>query len=302
VKSIDVLMPVYQDDKALALSLASILAQDHIGPVRIVVYDDGSAPEAWARIQAVAAASRLDVDLHRGDVNRGRPHARNALLRLVKSDYVCWLDAGDEWPAAKLSTQYAALEAIETETPGKPVWLTSGYVMDWGGSAKANRQETQTDQIAALLEGKHLRAYLWTLMMPSWTLPGVGEFDPQLPRLQDLDYFVRFVLAGGEIVSAGTEPLAIYHKSDVGRDARMIRACSAHIFAKYRHLYHRYGRRFVSRAKYRNETLAARFAANNSQYGLAAYYSLRAIFRAPLAAAEGVARRLRGIRQAPSES
>lgn len=294
MKTIDILIPAYQDADALAHSLASISSQDHAGPVRVVIYDDGSDHENWVRIEQVARASGVNVTLHRGDMNRGRPHARNALLALVEGDYVCWLDAGDEWPPAKLSTQCAALERLEAERPGQAIWLTSGYVMDWGGRAKTNIQDTQSEQIANLLEGRSLRAYLWTLMCPAWTLTPLGEFDAELPRLQDLDYFVRFVLAGGEIISVGTEPLAIYHKSDIGRDARMIHACNRRIFRKHRYLYDRYGRQFVANAKLRMELLASRFARNNSQPVLAAYYLARGAFLAPLATLDRVLRRVGG--------
>lgn len=294
MKSIDVLMPLYQDPAGLQLSLSSIAAQDHSGPVRVVIYDDGSGPAAWQQIEKVAAATKLDVSLTRGEVNKGRPHARNTLLQLVQGDYVCWLDAGDEWPARKLSTQYAAMQQAELESQRRAIWLTSPYVMDWGGRSKAYEQDTVSDQILSLLEGRRLRAYLWTMMMPSWTLPSIGPFDPTLPRLQDLDYFLRFVVAGGEIVSVGDEPLATYHKSDIGRDARTIRACSRYIMRKHGYLYRRYGRRFVSQAKLKNGILAARFARNNLQPGLAAYFLLTAMLSAPLATAEGFVRRLRG--------
>ncbi len=293
MKTIDVLIPVYEDADGLARSLSSIFNQDHVGPVRAVIYDDGSTQENWARIQQVAQNSRLNVALHRGDRNRGRPHARNVLLDLVDADYVCWLDAGDEWHPAKLSIQHAALERIEAQRPGQAVWLTSGYVMDWGPRANVNTQDTLSEPIANLLEGKRLRAYLWTLMCPAWTLPPLDKFDVALPRLQDLDYFVRFVLAGGEIISVGAEPLAIYHKSDVGRDAHTIHACNRRIFRKYRHLYHRYGRRFLAAAKLRTELLASRYARNNAQPALAAYYLARGALFAPLATIEGFLRRLR---------
>ena len=300
MKSIDVLMPVYQDPAGLQLSLNSIAAQDHHGPVRVVIYDDGSKPDAWRQIEQVVAASRLDISLTRGEVNKGRPFARNALLGLVRGDYVCWLDAGDEWPASKLSIQYDAMQRAELGEPGRAVWLTSAYVMDWGGRSKTYQQDTVSDQLLNLLEGRHLRAYLWTMMMPSWTLPPIGPFDPELPRLQDLDYFLRFLVAGGQIVSVGDEPLAIYHKSDIGRDARTIRACSRHILKKHGYLYRRYGRRFVSRAKLKNGILAARFARNNSQPGLAAYFLLTAMLGAPLATAESFVRRLRGLKPLPN--
>jgi len=71
------------------------------------------------------------------------------------------------------------------------------------GYIRQVRQVTEQDQIKALLLGKNLRAYLWTVLCEAGSLRDVGRFDENLGRLQDLDYFIRFVLKGGVLVSAG---------------------------------------------------------------------------------------------------
>jgi hypothetical protein len=129
----------------------------------------------------------------------------------------------------------------------------------------------------ALLRGKDLRAYLWTVLGPTRSFRDVGWFDEKLPRLQDLDFFLRFLLKGGRLHLPDTaESLCVYHKSDIGRDAEQIRACHAHIFDKHRVLYTRYGPKFTRVQLYNMEIHAARFAASNGNAGRRRYHLWRA--------------------------
>ena len=85
---------------------------------------------------------------------------------------------------------------------------------------RGNRVSALPAEKRALLIGTDLRAYLWTLLSRADTLRNVGWFDERLPRLQDLDFFLRFALKGGRIVAPETnEALCIYHKTDLGRSA-----------------------------------------------------------------------------------
>jgi GT2 family glycosyltransferase len=118
---------------------------------------------------------------------------------------------------------------------------------------------------------------LWTLLARASSFREVGPFDEQLPRLQDVDYFVRFIRAGGTLVTppyAGA--LCRYHKSDLGRSAHEIRQCNKSIFEKNRTSLEQYGREFVSTVRYNAETLSARYAKNNRNTLGRAYYIARA--------------------------
>jgi hypothetical protein len=112
--------------------------------------------------------------------------------------------------------------------------------------------------------GKNLRAYLWTLLGSAESFKCVGWFDERLPRMQDLDFFLRFLSHGGVMHNMkGEDAYCVYHKSDIGRNAAEIRACNALIFDKHRVVYNRYGENFTRMRLYGMEMLAARFAQNN---------------------------------------
>lgn len=277
--TLDILIPHYNDTAGLALTLGSIAAQTWGGQLRVVIVDDGSTPEAAAAARDLGEAFAHPVTFLANDRNRGRPYTRNVLLDAIDSPYVAWLDAGDEWYPEKLAAQFEALERMEASAPGEALWMSCHYHWKWldQQAFRVKRQLTEQDQVKALLIGTDLRAYLWTLLGRAETFKNVGWFDEKLPRLQDLDYFLRFVLKRGRIVEPGhPDALCIYHKSDLGRSAAQIRQCNDYIFDRYRVLYNRYGTKFRQTRLYHMEMHSARFAANNDDHELAREYMWKA--------------------------
>lgn len=298
---VDVLLPHYMDLEGLASSLESVKAQTFAGEVRVVVVDDGSPMSVYDEVRQLVAGCGLDVALLRNENNRGRPYTRNRLVEAAEAPYLAWLDAGDTWYPEKLALQFEHLRVLELE--GADVagtWVTCDYDWRWTGqAAKLVEQVISGDQLRALLLGKQLRAYLWSLLCPTRTFKELGAFDEQLPRLQDLDVFVRFVAAGGRLDKprlATARALCVYEKSDVGRNAAEIRACNERIFAKHAPLYRRYGADFVRETQVNAELLSARFARNNRDQRRFAYFMARAAMRDPLRALRVVASKIaRGV-------
>jgi glycosyltransferase involved in cell wall biosynthesis len=281
---LDILIPHFNDPEGLVLSLRSIQRQCWEGDYRIVIADDGSRPDYRKSVETIAEHLEADIDVIYNPVNRGRPYTRNVLLDSIESPYVAWLDAGDEWYPRKLQAQFEALELIEATHLKTPTWITCNYDWAWAGRKKKKReQKTDQDQTKALLMGSSLRAYLWTLLGHAKTFKDVGWFDERLPRMQDLDYFIRFVNHGGAIRKPRNgNTYCVYHKSDIGRGAREIRECNAYIFDKHRVLYNRYGSKFKAMRLYDMEMHAARFAQNNRDHQIKREYFWNAFRMKPI--------------------
>lgn len=281
--TLDILIPHCNDPEGLALTLESVSRQTWQGEKRLVVADDGSRADLRRTVEAIVERSDAKIDLIVNAVNRGRPYTRNILLDSIESPYVAWLDTGDEWYPKKLDAQFGHLFLLESMYTSRRFWVTCNYDWAWVGGKKRKRvQKTDQEQVKALLVGSTLRAYLWTLLGSAQSFKDVGWFDERLPRLQDLDYFVRFVTHGGEIENVrDDEALCVYHKSDIGRDADEIRACNSHIFDKHRVLFNRYGEKFKAMRLYRMEMLSARFAQNNALGSLARHYMWKAFRTKP---------------------
>ncbi len=286
--TLDVLIPHYNDVAGLLLSLKSIAAQTWTGDIRVVVADDGSSGEVRAKLKEAVAVYPFQIVIIENKENKGRPYTRNVLLESIESPYASWLDAGDEWYPLKLEKQFEKIVDLEAANGPAPFWVTCNY--DWVWTARRPKPRTQKvegDQIKSLLMGANLRAYLWTLLAPASAFTDIGWFDERLPRMQDLDFFIRFQLHGGRVHNAmATEPLCAYHKSDEGRNAVEIRRCNQIIFDKHRPLFNRYGTNFTEMRLFRMEMLSWRFAQNNKDRSLSWHFMIQAAKRRPYAFAK----------------
>lgn len=291
--SLDVLIPHYRDLEGFRLTVTSVVDQTWTGDIRLVVVDDGSPTKEFRRVKALLEEQPLPFVLERNSENRGRPYTRNRLLDCIDSDYVAWLDAGDVWYPEKLDVQFEHINRLRFAGEDiSRIWVTCNY--DWqreGGRCYQVDQVVDCDQLKELFLGRHLRCYLWTLLGPASTFRTVGRFDEKLPRLQDVDYFVRFVRAGGIITNPPhKKALCLYHKSDLGRSAQEISRCNKEVFEKNRTRLEQYGRKFLSEVRYNAETLSARYAKNNRDFLGRAYFISRAFVANP-PLAFGLARR-----------
>ncbi|WP_342594300.1 glycosyltransferase family 2 protein [Salinicola lusitanus] len=262
---LDILIPHYEDVEGLSLSLASIESQTWRGNPRIVICDDGSSHQTLDMLETIIG-NHQNIVLIKNENNIGRARTRNVLLDAIESSYTAWLDAGDEWYPQKIKMQFDSLYRAIYRQNGSPVWSTCNYDWQWNfGRKRKRQQEINDDQMKNLLVGQKLRSYLWTILAESHTFKDVGYFDEKLPRLQDLDYFIRFVSNGGLLIKPRTElPLCVYHKSDIGRDAKEIHGCYNYIYRKHSHVYGTFSSKFRKNRKYDIEIHSARFAQNNN--------------------------------------
>ncbi len=288
-EDLDILIPHYRDPEGLAASLKSIAEQTWQGEMRVVVIDDGSPDGDYAQVEKICSDFRhfyaAPLVLDRNPQNLGRPKTRNRLLGHAYARYVAWLDAGDIWYPDKLAIQFEHL--LRLRFAGKDVnviWVSCHYDWHQSGQAKPRmiQQETAGDQIQSLLVGTKLRAYLWTLLGTAEAFRIAGRFDENLPRLQDLDYFLNFVRAGGQIeVPPSRSAQCCYFKSDIGRNAREIHACYDLILRKHRPVILRYPAAVRSELGYKVKRLSERFARSNGEYLRAASYFGQAVVTSP---------------------
>ena len=281
---VDVLIPHYNDFEGLLRSLKSVSQQTWHGKFRLIVCDDGSTQETLQLVRSHIATRTDGIILLENKINLGRPATRNILLKSIQSEYVAWLDAGDEWYPSKIEEQFQAVYRAKFKYAGKLTWVTCNYDWQWIGKKKRLRkQNVEGDQTQKLMIGQELRSYLWTLLGTADSFKCLGEFDEQLPRLQDLDYFIRFVAKGGRIISPPTErSLCVYHKSDIGRNAVEIHRCYSRIYHKHQYLYKKYSGKFNRMRRYEIKRHAARFAESNGDLFKKMYYIAGAFLIKPL--------------------
>lgn len=255
-------LPVYNAGKELEDTIASIANQTWKGTKEILIVDDGSS-EATVRTLDLMSARNPEIRVIRHPHNQGRPFARNTILENARGKYLTWIDADDEWYEYKLEAQFERLYSQNGDE--RRLICLSSYDWEWDNSGTIRRKSPtmNLDPLAGVISGK-IGAYLWTMLATTKTFRSVGMFDTRLPRLQDLEFMIRYTSSGGEFTATRTNrPLCIYRKSDVGRTGESVEQSVRWIWKKHKLAYSAFGSRFERYAKQDQLQLVSRHYKNN---------------------------------------
>ena len=107
---ISVVIPVFNRDKYLADSIASVFAQTYDN-WELILVDDGSTDKSYEMELEYAARhpERVRCITHANRENRGISASRNLGSREAKGEYIASLDSDDMWVPTKLAQQVAIL-------------------------------------------------------------------------------------------------------------------------------------------------------------------------------------------------
>lgn len=192
--TVTVVIPTYNRPQATGRAVRSVLAQTY-AIHEIIVVDDASVP-AFAPVANGCTDARISV--MRLDRNVGASAARQAGVDAATGDVVAFLDSDDVWLPEKLATQILVLEKVRDEM----VAVACG----WETVPEHGQRPTTRIPIASA-DVTDFASGCWycpgtTVIVPRHVFDTVGPFDPNLRRLEDFDWFLRFALAGGRIAVA----------------------------------------------------------------------------------------------------
>jgi glycosyltransferase involved in cell wall biosynthesis len=270
--TISVIIPLYNRREEIGRAVASALRQSH-APHEIVVVDDASRDDSAS---AVAALGDRRIRLVRHERNRGAAAARNTGIAAAEGEWIALLDSDDEWEPEKLTRQLAALRAV----PNTPAASVTGYVIrDYRtGEQRAFTPRPEDATLDALVWGCPLGVGS-TLLARRAVFAEIGAFDPDLPRLEDWEWLLRYLPA--HRLGVVPDPLTIVHKASDPSRAQVF-ASLARIRARHRDDWYRRswiaGRKFDSTLLV-EEAAAAHYAGAN---GRAAALALKAFAAYPL--------------------
>ncbi len=108
-EEISVILPVYNGESTLDMSIRSILEQRDVD-LRLYICDDASTDSSWELIRRWEARDKRIIGL-RDEVNLRSGAARNSCLTLARGRYVAVMDADDYSHPERLKTQLALLES-----------------------------------------------------------------------------------------------------------------------------------------------------------------------------------------------
>lgn len=213
---IGVVVPAYNRVQQLQRALVSIEGQTLI-PRQVVVVDDGSEQPLQDQLPNSGALPLRFIRLAK---NSGSAAARQAGLEALDTTYVAFLDSDDTWLPDKLAHQVRYLSR-DSETD--KVAVACGWTwVDRYGTKIVSRMPRGSSDLTDFCAG------CWfcpgsTILARRQLLLDIGGYDVRMRRLEDLDLFLRFALAGGRLVVAPIDGVRIQK----GANARRIHVDSA---------------------------------------------------------------------------
>lgn len=269
--TISVIIPVFNRRDEVLRAIASVLGQT-LPPDEIIVVDDASTDGSAEAVSALKEA-RIRVLSH--PHNRGAAAARNSGIEAAKGDWVALLDSDDEWDPRKLALQLNSLH----QAPGDTMAGVTGYVIHDYRTGEQRRFEpsAQNATLAALLWGCPLGIGS-TLLARRQVFSEVGLLDPDLPRLEDWEWLMRYLPA--HRLAVLPEILTIVHKGGDPSFAR-VSAAIGRIRDKHRAAWYR--RSWLDGRKFDSTLLVEEAAASYYAHdlGKAAVLSMRALAAYP---------------------
>ena len=197
-----VVIPTYNRARLVCEAIDSVLMQE-VGPIQIVVIDDGSTDET----QSAIARYSSQIECIRQE-NCGPAAAKNAGIRSATGEFVSFLDSDDVWLPGKLRADLdlfrelpwadVAVSDCETWLEGKLVsqsWLRQrGLKL---GSARYRR----LSELPALWAETRLAATCCiSLRRTALEQLGHAPFDESLQAYEDWDFDIRMYLRLNAIV------------------------------------------------------------------------------------------------------
>ena len=214
---VSVVVPCYNAERYVGVTLAAIQAQLPAGS-EIIVVDDGSTDGSAALVRSRFPQARL---LERP--NGGVAAARNAGIAAASCDWIAFCDADDIWLPGKLEAQFAAMAAV----PGCRMSYTAWHV--WVSS----EPEPMASEVDALADLQRPGASGWlypellldcvvwtsTVLARRSVFEDVGVFDTGLRIGEDYDLWLR--ASRVTRIERVPRPLALYrqHPASITRSA-----------------------------------------------------------------------------------
>ena len=211
---VSVMIPTHNRPEMLERALRSVLAQTY-QDFEVVVVDDGSEVPVAPLVQRLGDPR---VRVVRLDPNKGMGRARNVGIVATRGEWVAFLDDDDEWRPEKLSLQMARLDA-DDDPKTAAVYCYCEQIGSRGISRVRPKEPLpEGDVFEGLVKNLHSRSTSAYVIKRS-VLIEVGNFDPDMPRADDIELWFRMSEAGHHFVAV-QEPLVIKHEHGMGQVTR----------------------------------------------------------------------------------
>jgi glycosyltransferase involved in cell wall biosynthesis len=191
---LSVVIPVFNRQHLAERALRSALAQG-LDDMQVVVVDDCSTPP----FELPPDIDRTRLRVVRHSTNRGAGAARDSGVAASAGQWIAFLDSDDYWLPGTLPRRLDAAESHYAASGNPMVAHAAGFVLD---RKPLRRNEARIPRCSADL--KDFASACWfahgsTMLVRREVFALVGPSDPELRRLEDFDWLLRFALKGGRL-------------------------------------------------------------------------------------------------------
>jgi glycosyltransferase involved in cell wall biosynthesis len=215
---ISVVIPVYNGQAHIAKAIDSVMRQT-LAPAEIIVVNDGSTDNTLDVLLAYAAHVTIITT-----PNRGVSSARNTGMKTVKTEWIAFLDADDEWHDDKLEKQARYLAA----RPQAGLCCCDYSYQD--------RHCPETTYFTHLASTKFGNVNAWaahplcgliavnfvgtasTVLVKRKLLQTLGGFDSKYKQAEDYDLWIRCALHAGFAVMPDVLVRKVRHSHNLTND------------------------------------------------------------------------------------
>ena len=189
---VSIVIPVYNRGKFIEKTLASLVKVNY-RPLEVVVVDDGSTDNSLDVVQKFKEDYENDDFLIKiiSQSNYGAPVARNVWLSESRGDYIQFLDSDDFIHEDKIQLQIQLLENSNAD------FCVSDFTMRFTQTGNVKYHSNQKKVLKIIFPS--LSFGCWSALI-SRSLAMKLDWNMNLHRNQDMDYFLRAALIANKVV------------------------------------------------------------------------------------------------------
>lgn len=187
MSQISVVIPVYNGERTIEETIASVLAQTFTD-FELIIINDGSQDNTVEIIQQIikeTADPRIKLYSYN---NGGLAASRNRGIDKSQGEYISFLDADDLWTKDKLASQYQALQA---HPQAAVAYSGTDWIDEAGNFLKHSSPPSLSGDIYGVLLLSNIVGSGSNALIKKGVLSITGGFDESLKASEDWDFLIR---------------------------------------------------------------------------------------------------------------
>lgn len=202
---VSVVIPVYNREETIERAVNSVLNQTYSN-IELIVVDDGSTDNSLNVIKQLKTDKMKIFEQN----HLGANAARNLGISVAKGEYIAFQDSDDEWLPEKLEKQITYMLENNFEACYCPFFLYGDHYDGLYFQDYRDKEKYENNLLDLLRIGNVLGPQ--TLVIHRNIISAIGNFDEEMPRLQDYEFAIR--IAQKKKIGYVNEPLVKIYRSN----------------------------------------------------------------------------------------